>query len=158
MCIRDSHQRAENERNPPPPHAVLIRAQNAKQNEDQRRDRGVEAHGDIHMIKPLTRPRRRGGVHSIASGTAEVYPPPRKTPPRKRSATIENSVPGPSVTWPGTTATSRVVMATPAIVIFVVVVRPIRSAIGPKIAAPSGRPISVATKIRPAFVATCSVP
>ena len=54
------------------------------------------AQGAIDMMSPETRPRRRGGDHSIASGIAEVYSPARKTPPTKRSSTTAPMASAPS--------------------------------------------------------------
>src|SRR5680860_1600373 len=81
------HQRAENERNPPPPHAVLIRTQDAKQNEDQRRDRGVGPRRHPHdqttdeaataRGSPLHR-QRHGGYTSAVPLAMEWTPPRRR--------------------------------------------------------------------------------
>jgi hypothetical protein len=116
------------------------------------------AHGDIHMMSPLARPRRPGSDHSMASGTAEVYSPPRKIPPSRRRTRIVQSVPLPSTAWLGTRAISSIVNAMPARATFVVTVRPIRSETGPKTAAPIGRPRRVATKISPALLTRFSGP
>ena len=94
----------------------------------------------------------------MASGTAAVYSPPTKTPPRKRSATTSAIVPAPSTVWPGTTAMSPVVTAMPARATRVVAVRPTRSASGPKTAAPIGRPSSVAANTQPVAPARCPGP
>lgn len=82
------------------------------------------ASGDIATIPPLSRPRRRGSAHSMASGIAAVYSPPRNTPPIRRSATNIHRVPTPATSWLGMRAISSVVIAMPAMATLVVEVRP----------------------------------
>lgn len=83
------------------------------------------------------------GHHSIASGTAVVYSPPRKIPSMKRRKISRPIDQAPIVSWPGRQAISRVVMPKPPTATSVVTLRPTVSAKCPKTSAPSGRPTRV---------------
>ena len=83
------------------------------------------------------------GLHSIASGTAVVYSPPRKIPSTNRSAMSRPTDHIPIVSCPGRHAVSSVIVPKPPTATSVVRLRPTVSAKWPKMTAPSGRPISV---------------
>lgn len=101
------------------------------------------APGEVEVMIEAYRPRLCRGLHSIASGTAVVYSPPRKIPSTNRNAISRPTDHTPIVSWPGRHAVASVIVPNPPTATSVVRLRPTVSAKWPKMIAPSGRPMSV---------------